>query len=232
MKRLLLFDIDGTLLSTSGAARRAFQRALLEVYATTGPIDNHPFNGKTDPQIARELLSAAGLPDDRIDEGLQHLWSSYLAGLEHEMRATDYQTHVYPGVRPLLDALSEQPDVILALLTGNVSRGAELKLKSAGLHDYFKFGAFGSDSEQRTSLPQVAVERAVEFCGRSFRGSEVVVIGDTPHDIRCGESLGVFTVGVATGGHACEELAAVGADAVFENFEDTAAVLRVLLPDA
>jgi phosphoglycolate phosphatase len=232
MKRLLLFDIDGTLLSTNGAARRAFHRALLEVYATAGPIDNHPFNGKTDPQIARELLSAAGLPQPRIDEGLQQLWGSYLTAFEQEMRATDYQTRVYPGVRPLLDALSKHPDVILGLLTGNVARGAELKLKSAGLHEYFHFGAFGSDSEHRTSLPQVAVDRALEFCGRSFRGNEVVVIGDTPHDIRCGESLGVFTVGVATGGHACDELAAVGADAVFETFEDTAAVLRVLLPGA
>lgn len=232
MKRLLLFDIDGTLLSTRGAARDAFHRALIDVYGTAGPIDGHPFNGKTDPQIARELMRAAGLADDVIDAGLPRLWDAYLAGLADELAATEHRTHVYPGVRELLAALAARDDVVLALLTGNIARGAQAKLGSAGLEHFFEFGAFGSDCEARTGLPPVAVERARAAIGREFRGTEIVVIGDTPHDIRCGEALGVYTVGVATGGHACEELLAVGADAAFEDFADTAAVLRVLLPDA
>ncbi|MGQ0814754.1 MAG: HAD family hydrolase [Gemmatimonadota bacterium] len=232
MKRLLLFDIDGTLLSTQGAARRAFRRALEQVYGITGPIDGHSFSGKTDPQIARELLTLAGLAPNQIDAGLPSLWNAYLAGLEQEIGATEHHTHVYPGVRELLDALAAHDDVVLALLTGNVARGADLKLMSAGLREYFAFGAFGSDCEDRPGLPSIAVERALSATGRAFHGSEVVVIGDTPNDIRCGEALGVATVGVATGGHDSEELRRVGAHVVFDDFSDTAAVLRVLVPKA
>ena len=232
MKRLLLFDIDGTLLSTEGAARRAFHRALLEVYGTAGPIDTHSFGGKTDPQIARELLEADGMPEDEIYARLPVFWHAYLDGLEEEMRATEYRTSVYPGVRDLLNALVRQETVVMALLTGNVERGAHLKLSSAGLRDYFSFGVFGSDCEQRTGLPPIAVERARGVTGRTFAGTDIVVIGDTPNDIRCGESLGVYTVGVATGGHGRAELEAEGADVVFDDFTDTASVLRVLLPSA
>jgi phosphoglycolate phosphatase-like HAD superfamily hydrolase len=164
--------------------------------------------------------------------GLPALFDAYLAGLARELAATDHRTRVYPGVRELLDALAARDDVVLALLTGNIARGAQAKLASAGLDHYFAFGAFGSDAEHRPGLPPVAVERALAATGRAFRGSEIVVIGDTPHDIRCGEALGVFTVGVATGGHECAELLSVGADAAFDDFSDTDAVLRVLLPDA
>jgi phosphoglycolate phosphatase len=232
MKRLLLFDIDGTLLSTEGAARRAFQRALLNVYGTAGPIDSHAFGGKTDPQIARELLQAEGMPHQEIDARLPVFWHEYLDGLEDEMRATDYRTAVYPGVPDLLCALAREDTVVMALLTGNVERGAHLKLSSAGLKDYFAFGVFGSDCEQRAGLPPIAVERARDVTGRIFAGRDIVVICDTPNDIRCGESLGVYTVGVATGSHARAELEAEGADVVFDDFSDTDSVLRVLLPSA
>lgn len=232
MKRLLLFDIDGTLLSTEGAARRAFIRALTDVYGTAGPVDGHPFNGKTDPQIARELLTLAGLTNEQIDRGFPALWDAYLGALQAEVAVREHSTRVYPGVRELLEALRQQQDIVLALLTGNLAPGADIKLGSAGLRHYFSFGSFGSDCEQRTGLPQIAVDRARAMTGKSFTGKDVVVIGDTPYDIRCGESLGVFTVGVATGGHERAELESVGADAVFDDFSDTDAVLRVLLPSS
>lgn len=230
MKKLLLFDIDGTLLSTEGAARVAFHRALIEVFGTTGPIDNHAFDGKTDPQIARELMSLAGFNDAQIDAALPGLFKSYLAGLARELNATDHRTRVYPGVRELLDALRAESDVVLALLTGNMERGAQLKLASAGLDEYFAFGAFGSDCEQRTGLPPVAIERARESVGRGFEGKDVVVIGDTPSDVRCGEALGVFALGVATGRHSTQSLLEAGADAAVEDLSDTDTVLRLLLP--
>ncbi len=232
MKRLLLFDIDGTLLSAGGAARRSFERALHRVYGTAGPIDSTSFDGKTDPQIARELMRGAGMDDERIDAGLQPLFDEYLNGLEKEIAATDHRTHVYPGVRELLDSLAEDRAIVLGLLTGNVARGADLKLGSAGLRGYFSFGAFGSDCESRPGLPAIAVERAAALTGRAFRGHDVVVIGDTPADIHCGQSIGVFTVGVTTGRHGREELTREGANVVFDDFSDTAAVLRVLKGDS
>ena len=229
MKQLVLFDIDGTILSTNGAARRAFHAGLLDVYGTAGPIDTHRFDGKTDPQIARELLSAAGLPDAEIDNGLELLWGRYLANLEIELATPGIGT-VYPGVRELLATLREmKSEVILALLTGNIARGAGLKLGSVGLHDHFSFGAYGSDAERRDALPAIAVDRARELTGAGFTGRQVVIIGDTPYDVTCGRSLGVRAIGVCTGHYGAAELEAAGADTVFQDFSATADVLECIL---
>jgi len=231
---LILFDIDGTLLSTNGAARRAFHRALLEVYGTAGPIATHRFDGKTDPQIARELLRAAGLADAAIDRGLPALWQAYLRELADELARPGQRNTVFPGVEPLLDALEELGDrVIVGLLTGNIEAGAELKLSSAGLAGRFRLGAYGSDHEERSALPAIALARARELTGRDIVGRDIVIIGDTPHDVTCGRALGVRALGVATGSFDTAALAAAGADAVFPDLSDTAAALAWILdPDA
>lgn len=230
MKRLVLFDIDGTLLSAQGAPRRAFHRALFDVYGTTGPIDAHTFDGKTDPQIARELLVLAGLTDAAVDVGLPKLWSIYLRELARELALPDQRTLVYTGVRELLKALeSLQQEIVLGLLTGNIQPGAALKLESARITNGFRVGAFGSDHERRDQLPAVAVERARELTGVHFREREVVIIGDTPSDVTCGRSLAVRAIGVATGRHDAASLEAAGADHVFADLSDTDAVLRVIL---
>ncbi|MGH7447167.1 MAG: HAD family hydrolase, partial [Longimicrobiales bacterium] len=161
MKRLVLFDIDGTLLTTDGAPRRAFHRAMLEVYGTAGPIATHPFDGKTDPQIARELLTHAGLPAAAVDRGLHSLWGAYLRELSAEFAHPTSRTTILPGIAPLLQDLESRPDdVVLGLLTGNIEQGATLKLASAGIRTAFRIGAFGSDCERRDGLPPVAVARA------------------------------------------------------------------------
>jgi phosphoglycolate phosphatase-like HAD superfamily hydrolase len=230
MKRLILFDIDGTILSTNGAATRGFHRALLEVYGTAGPIATHPFDGKTDPQIARELLSAAGLDDATIEEGFERLWRAYLREFAVELAHPEHQTTLLPGVSAVLDALEpHRATSVLGLLTGNVHRGAVLKLGSVGLADRFTMGAYGSDHERRDHLPAIAVERARELTGRGFAGKEIVIIGDTPYDITCGQSLGVRAIGVATGSYSAEELWAAGADVVLPDLSDTAASLEALL---
>lgn len=228
MKRLILFDIDGTLLSTNGAAKRAFERALLQVYGTTGPIETHRFDGKTDPQIARELLRLAGLNDADIDPRLPQLYQHYLQGMADEVAQPSYRTHVYDGVHEILQALQSRSDLLVGLLTGNIAEGASLKLRSAALDHYFEFGAFGSDSERRDELPAIAVERAHERSGKSFRGKDVVIIGDTPSDISCGRAIGVTAIGVCTGRHSRNELLDEGADLVFDDFSDTARVLDIL----
>jgi phosphoglycolate phosphatase len=230
MKKLILFDIDGTLLNTNGAARRAFERALVEVYGETGPIATHRFDGKTDPQIARELLQLAGWSDADIDARLDQMYAAYLRELEVELAAPDHKTSLYPGIRELLAALAERSrEVCVALLTGNIAGGAQLKLRSARIDHFFQFGAFGSDCERRDGLPAIAVERAVDRTGRRFAGRDIIVIGDTPSDVTCGQALGVFTVAVATGRHSTADLLEAGAHVALADLADTNVVLEILL---
>jgi phosphoglycolate phosphatase-like HAD superfamily hydrolase len=229
MKRLILFDIDGTLLSARGAAKRAFHRAMVEVYGTAGPIATHSFAGKTDPQIARELLTLHGLSDAATDAGLPALWAAYLRELEAELAHPDHATDVLPGVMALLEALDAAVgDAVVGLLTGNIEAGARLKLRSAGLPE-FRLGAYGSDCERRDGLPPIAVGRARALTGREFRGRDIRIVGDTPADVSCGAALDVHTVAVATGGFDEAALAAAGAHTVFPDLADTGAVLEALL---
>lgn len=227
--RLVLFDIDGTILSTHGAAKRAFHRALLETYGTAGPIAALPFDGKTDRQIARELLGAAGLDDGTINRSFDALWRVYLKALAGELAQPQTRTIVHAGVAELLERLSAlQQEYLVGLLTGNIERGASMKLSAVGLEHHFRLGAYGSDSEHRVELPAVAVRRAREISGREFRGHDIVIIGDTPSDVTCGAELGARAIGVATGRHASDELAAAGAWAVLPDLSDTERVLRLL----
>lgn len=225
MRRLLLFDIDGTLVS-GGPAKEAFRVALMDAFGTVGPIEVHEFSGKTDPQIARELLQAAGLDPADIEAGFPGLFRRYLEELEARLPAEPMT--ILPGVPELVEALSRKADVALGLLTGNIAGGARLKLGSAGLHDHFPTGAFGSDSEERNDLPAVAVDRAQERWGVRFAAEEVLVIGDTPRDVECGLAHGVTTVAVATGNFDGETLARAGAHHVLTDFRDRDATLELL----
>jgi len=222
---LLLFDIDGTL-TWGGPAKEAFQVGLESVFGTSGPIEDHEFSGKTDPQIARELMERAGLPREEIDAGIDALWDAYLVELER--RIVDQPVTVLPGVAELLGVLDSSLDVFLGLVTGNVERGAHLKLGSAGLTDFFPVGGFGSDHAARDRLPPVALERASTHWGRSFSGADAVVIGDTPRDVACGKAVGAATVAVATGRFTAAELRACGPDTVLQDLSDTEGVLRDL----
>lgn len=223
MRRLLLFDIDGTLVK-GGPAKGAFEYSMESVFGTAGPIVGHNFAGKTDAQIARELLHGAGFEDSEIEAGLERLWDTYLAELED--RLVGMPMDLLPGVRTLLEHLQGLPDVGLGLLTGNVKNGARLKLGSVRLTEFFAeggFGAvggFGSDSEIREDLTAYAIGRAAEEFGTVFDPQAVVVIGDTPRDVACGRFGGTRTVGVATGRYSMEELKAAGADRVLKDFRE------------
>lgn len=226
MKRLLLFDIDGTLVR-GGPAKKAFELAMETTFGTAGPIDSHDFSGKTDPQIARELLRLAHFEDNEIDAGLGPLWSEYLMGLE--ARLLEMPMTLLPGVRSLLDHLSGMSDVALGLLTGNIAEGARLKLDSVGLTDYFPIGGYGSDSEVREELTPFALRRAASFWGTAFSPRSVVVVGDTPRDVSCGKHGGTRTVAVATGRHDVESLTEAGADRVLESMDDLTDAIHALL---
>ncbi len=227
MTRLVLFDVDGTLVNTHRAGSRSVREALLHVYGRTGPIDRYDFHGRTDPQIVRELMRMAGLADPEIDRGMDRLWDIYLARLEEEL-AAGAPPEVLPGVTELLDALHRNGDDLVALLTGNIEPGAALKLGAADLWHRFDFGAYGSDHERRDRLPAIAVERARTATGLEFSGRNVVIIGDTPFDVRCGRELGVWAVAVATGKHSEAELEAAGANVVLGNLADTGRALEAI----
>lgn len=226
MRRLLLFDIDGTLVR-GGPAKKVFEEAMAAVFGTAGPIDGHDFSGKTDPQIARELLGAAGVGDDEINAGFPALWEAYLSGLRTHL--PKYPMEVIPGVGEVLEHLEAMPDVALGLLTGNIVEGARLKLSSVGFTDYFRVGGFGSDSEVRDDLFAVAVERAAREWGVVFDPRSVVVIGDTPLDVTCGRGAGAKTVAVATGRFDAAALEGAGADQVLRDMTDLAGTLKALL---
>lgn len=226
MRRLLLFDIDGTLVA-GGPAKDAFQVAMIAAFGTTGPIQSHPFAGKTDPQIARELLVRAGVTDAEVDRGLPTLYQRYLVELER--RLPERPVSVLPGVQALVSALVEVEDVALGLVTGNIAGGARLKLRGPGLDHHFEIGAYGSDSEERNELPGVALARARERWGIDFDAENVVVIGDTPRDVECGQAHGLTTVAVATGSYRTHELEAAGAHHVLPDLSDTIGVRELLV---
>jgi phosphoglycolate phosphatase len=225
--KLLLFDIDGTMILTHGIGRRSVELALSEV--ANRPIDSTPvsFSGKTDPQILQEVYQANGLDGASQNGLLDAALDRYSYYLKRHLRPE--RVEVLPGFPDLLDTLAERDDVVLGLLTGNLEPLAYLKLEAVGLADYFPFGAFGSDNADRYKLPAVAAERAKEHAGHDFRGTDVVIIGDTEHDIGCGRGAGAYCVAVCTGRFDRACLSAHGADVLFDDLSDTESFLQVVL---
>jgi len=226
--KLVLFDIDGTILLSDGAGRRSMERALTSIFGSSGDAQ-YRYDGKTDRQIVRELMRHEGHGDAHIDEHMHVLLDTYLTGLRSELETDEHRVVLLPGVMPLLNALEQRADVVLGLLTGNLIEGAEVKLRAAGIDPArFRVGAYGSDRESRPDLPAVAQQRAAAMLGAMMPGERVVVIGDTPADIQCGRGIGARAIGVATGRYSVEELRAHSPAAVFENLTDTGAVIRAI----
>ena len=226
--KLVLFDIDGTLLWTDGAGRRAIHDALREVFGSIGPSD-YWFDGKTDRQIVRDLMRLEGFDDATIDARIPRVLERYVERLRRELKSPDHPPRRLPGVADLLDALDGAPGIMLGLLTGNIAEGADAKLRAVSIDPArFKVGAFGSDHELRPELPAIAHKRANELMKLNLQGDAVVVIGDTPADIQCGRALGAKAIGVATGRFSTSQLSEHGAAAVFENLVDTDAVVSAI----
>jgi phosphoglycolate phosphatase len=229
-RKLVLFDVDGTILLTAGAGRRAIFAALAEEVADVSSLDGIRFDGKTDPEIVAELLAAAGQPEARESARVRRLCERYVSHLARELGLPSARTTVMPGVRPLLDRLQEEASVVLGLLTGNVAAGAALKLRSGGIDPArFPVGAYGSDAAYRHELPPIAARRAQAIFGRVPGGAEIVIIGDTPADIGCGAGIAARAVAVATGSYTVAELAACKPHATFEDLSDTERVLEAIL---
>lgn len=226
-RRLVLFDIDGTLVTDHGASRSAFHRALEQVYGYDDDVAKYDFSGRTDPQIARMILRDAAFTDDVIDEHMPELWNVYLAGLERN--AASGHVEQLPGIRAVVERLATMEHVTLALLTGNIEPGARLKLAPPDLNRFFAFGAFGSDSADRVELPPIAVARARELTKVDFAGEDVVIIGDSIYDVRCGRPYGATTIAVASGKTHADLLRAEDPRHFFESAEDVEGMLAAIL---
>jgi len=227
--RLVLFDIDGTLLSSQGIGRTAMRRALGSIFGSPGN-PAYRYDGKTDRQIVRDVMRLEGHSDDYIDSQMEKVMEVYLEGLRENAKSGKFNVQPLEGVVELLDALEPREDVVLGLLTGNVEPGARTKLIAAGINpDRFRVNAFGSDHEARPELPAIAQRRASEKLGLDIDGGRMVVIGDTPADIACGRSLGAKAIGVASGHYTVEQLQEHDPYAVFPSLANTQQLLESIV---
>jgi phosphoglycolate phosphatase len=218
-KTLLLFDIDGTLLTTGGCGERALKLAVRDFFGAEDDLRDIEIAGRTDTLIARQLLRKYNQGEEKALEVLEH----YLRHLPQLL--PQVQGRLLPGVPELLAALHRRDDVILGLLTGNLIRGAEHKLAHYGVWHYFQFGAFADDHHDRNELGLVALQRAKAY-GHSIEPARTVVIGDTPHDVACAHAFGARSVAVATGGSTYETLAQSRPDALLRDLSDLTATLH------
>jgi phosphoglycolate phosphatase len=227
MTRLVLFDIDGTLILTGRAGIRAMNRACEAVLGHAAALEGIAVAGRTDWIILHDALTAIG---HELDDALfARLRETYVGLLEEEIaKPGEGAKAIMPGIRPLLDTLADRADVFIALLTGNFEQSARIKLEHFDLWRYFRCGAFGDDAADRNALVPFAVERA-RRCGLDTAALEAIfVIGDTPHDVACARAGGAVPIAVATGTFGVDQLRASGADIVFADLSDTEAVLGVM----
>lgn len=228
MTRVVLFDIDGTILLSSGAGRTAMERALVEHFGTAGP-ETYRYDGKTDKLIVRETMRLHGIADAEIDARMEAVLARYLEHLQAALASGARRAYALPGVPALIDAVERADDLVLGLLTGNVEAGARAKLDAVALaFDRFVVGAFGSDHEERPQLPPIARDRASALLGYEVPGERLIIIGDTPADVHCGRGVGARAIAVATGGFTVDELAAHDPAATFADLRDTDRVLEAI----
>jgi phosphoglycolate phosphatase-like HAD superfamily hydrolase len=216
-----LWDIDGTLMLGDHAGERALLVSLRNVFGVTGTLDGVEIAGRTDRLIADNLLRAHGI--EPTPQAIHDFLEGYLAALPAELGRG--QPRLLPGILRILDAVAARSDFAQGLLTGNLVRGARVKLAHFDVWRYFTFGAFADDAVQRNDLGPHALRRAHAHHEVEFSPRFTFVIGDTPHDIACGKAIGAATIGVATGRFSTAELAACAPTIALPNLDDVAGFL-------
>jgi len=227
LKKLVLFDIDGTLLTVNSVNRRILMDALKEVYGTEGSAGTHNFAGKMDSIIIYEVLQNAGLSDAEITEKFERAKQTYIDMFRSHAKPSDVM--LMEGIRELLDRLSARSELMLGLLTGNFEGSGRHKLLLPEINHYFPFGAFADDGLHRNELPPIAVEKAYQLTGKRFSEQEIVIIGDTEHDIVCARVLNAKSIAVATGTYTTEELQKHNPHILYENLSQTEIVISEIL---
>lgn len=226
MTKVILFDIDGTLVLTGGAGVRAMSRAFEDLFSVSDAFRAVPMPGRTDSVILSDAVALHGISPD--DEALGRFRDVYLGHLRNEIEHPGPRKGVMPGVRPLLDSLTQREDVYIALLTGNYEDAARVKLEYFDLWRYFPCGAFGDDAGDRNELLPKAVAAIRARGGPVVQASDAVVVGDTPLDVACATASGAVSIAVATGGYDLHALRSAGADIVLPDLSDTDHVLRLM----
>lgn len=226
--RLILFDIDGTLIHSNQAGRLALGVALEQVFGTRGELDIYDMSGKTDLRIVTDLLSSAGVAAETIRDNMSAFFNLMATRAQEIFPLRGIQP--CPGTQLLLQALRQREGVIVGLLTGNATGTAPLKLAAAGIEvEQFLVGAYGCEAYDRNELPALAIHRAIALTGVQITGDNVVIVGDTPADIACARAGKARAIAVATGGHATDVLQSYDPDHVLPDLSDTLEVLRLLL---
>ena len=223
-KRLLLFDIDGTLVSTAGAGIESLKIVIADRYGARDDLHGIEVAGKTDANIAADILKKYHVDPTR--ENVAAFLDEYLAHLARLL--PELPGRVLPGISEILPQMKSKPNRVLALLTGNIERGAKLKLGHYRLWDFFEFGAFADDHHDRNELGAFARARAQEKHGHEFDAAQIDVIGDTGHDIACGKAFGARTIAIATGGWTREKLSPYQPDFLFDDFANVGEVIDTL----
>jgi phosphoglycolate phosphatase len=220
--RLVLFDIDGTLIDSGGAGTRSLNNAFRDLFSIEDAFLGIRMAGKTDTEIIKEGLLKHGISKDG---NLDAVVSAYLENLEKEIQ--NNRKHLKPGISELLEHISTKSDVGLGLLTGNIEPGARIKLESFDLNRYFSSGAFGSDDEDRNNLLPIAVKRFEKLFQKNIKIDNCIIVGDTPRDVACAHIYNAFCIGVATGPYSFEELVEAGADIVVKDLSDHSELLGI-----
>jgi phosphoglycolate phosphatase-like HAD superfamily hydrolase len=227
-RRILLFDIDGTLLESTGEDRMYFRRALADVYGVTDPVGPYDMAGKTDWQILTDLMQKAGLNLEEIEARRVEAFATYAQNLE--LAAATFHMRLLPSVADLMNILKDDSRFILGLVTGNVREAVPHKLRAVGLDpDIFTFGAYGSEHQDRNTLPNLALYRLGQLTGSPVSPDSALVIGDTPLDIACARHAGMKVLSVATGDFDRETLETYHPDYLLDDLADTKAVMQIFM---
>jgi phosphoglycolate phosphatase-like HAD superfamily hydrolase len=226
--KLLLFDIDGTLISARGIPKRAMATVLSRRYSKFRYDDMYDFSGRTDPEIIEHLLRY----DNRefSDTLIKEILREFCIELEKEF-IDGQQPEIHPGVEILIQRLRSTENVFLGLVTGNVSEGARIKLEAADLQLYFPIGGFGDDSKDRNQLPPIAKKRAEFHYNKFFEPDNIWIIGDSVHDIGCAQINGLHCLAVSTGRTSKKDLAAVNPEYLEDDLSDVEKIQEILIQD-